>query len=238
MTFQRGQAMTEFAIAAVVLALVLLGSATLAGLQRVDRRAQLIAREVAFSGAWSGNPAPARELAARHAGDAALVDGHGRALLQADDAVGLTAAMAPPPGHAAIAGTAMLAPLRAAGGFLGADFDLTAHGYRTGRISARATTSAALPAPFSRLQLEMQSRYAILDDAWHAAGAAHVRRRAAGLVPTSTLQGWSVLWRPLAVPLSLLEPSLRDYCPGLIEPDRIPEDRLGPGRTALPRGCP
>jgi hypothetical protein len=46
------------------------------------------------------------------------------------------------------------------------------------------------------------------------------------------------MWRPLLAPLALLEPSLGDLCFGLIEPDRIPEDRLGAGRTALPRGCP
>jgi hypothetical protein len=65
-----------------------------------------------------------------------------------------------------------------------------------------------------------------------------VRQRAGGLVPTNRLQALNAVWRPLSLPLGILEPSLRKLCFGLIEPDRIPEDRLGSGRTPLPDACP
>lgn len=237
MSRERGQAMTEFAVAAAVLGLLLLGSATLAGLQRVDRQVQLMAREAAFTAAWRGERSAAA-LHARHAMQPSLVDAYGAPLVARPDQVRLDGAHVAAPGQAGIAAEALLAPLRVAGGFLGAGFDLELGGFRTGTVSARTQASARLPAPFAALALELRGRYAILDDAWHAADPAHVQRRTAGLVPTSRLQEWAMVWRPLAVPLSLLEPSLRDYCPGIIEADRVPEDRLGAGRTPLPRGCP
>ena len=71
-----------------------------------------------------------------------------------------------------------------------------------------------------------------------AYGARDVATRAGGLVPTGLLRALNAIWQPLSVPLGVVEPSLGQLCLGLIEPDRIPEDRLGPGRTPLPGGCP
>jgi hypothetical protein len=128
----------------------------------------------------------------------------------------------------------MLAPLRAAGGFLGGGFDLRNAGYRVGSINVRVAPIDSLPQPFRELDLQLDQPYALLTDGWNAAGPEHVHARAGGLVPTQRLTGVAALWRGLAAPLTLLEPSLNTLCLGLIEPDAVPEDRLerriGPAR--------
>jgi hypothetical protein len=94
-----------------------------------------------------------------------------------------------------------------------------------------------MPVPFRTLQLRFSQPYALLGNDWSASGPSHVARRAGGLVPTHVLTPLSRIWRPLSAPLSLFEPSLRDLCFGLLEPDRVPEDRLGPGPVQRPASC-
>jgi hypothetical protein len=95
-----------------------------------------------------------------------------------------------------------------------------------------------LPRPFRDLELKLHAPYALLSDAWHSADASHVRQRTAGLVPASRLAQANTIWRPLLAPLRLIEPSIVRLCPGLIEPERLPENRLGPGQSPLPGRCP
>jgi hypothetical protein len=143
-----------------------------------------------------------------------------------------------PGGIAGAATDVMLAPLRVVGGFFGSGFDLADGALLHGNVRVTIGPLAGMPAPFNELELQLQASYGLLGDAWHAGSPRHVSDRVAGLVPTNRLSALNAIWRPFSVPLGVLEPSLRQLCFGLIEPDRIPEDRLGPGTTPLPGGCP
>lgn len=237
-----GQSMTEFAAGASVMALLLLGVLTLAGYQEIDRRGVLASRQLAWQQSWRQEPADiaavARGLHQMHLADSGAHDPHGRRLLVAEEDVVIQSQAADLSGVAGVAGQAMLSPLRIASGFLGAGFDLSAEGLTQGLVESRIAPIESLPEPFASLELRLQARHGLLADAWHAGGIGHVRQRAGGLVPTNRLQALNAVWRPLSLPLGILEPSLRKLCFGLIEPDRIPEDRLGSGRTPLPDACP
>jgi hypothetical protein len=242
MRAQAGQSITEFAVGAAVFALLLLGSITIAGYQEVQRRMAIAARQSAFASAWAGARAnhtqSLREAARRHLDDPAVIDAFGRNPYVTGSAITATASLHASPGVSGTAMRAMLTPLRAAGSMMGGDFDLSADQLLQGTLTVPLARQPALPQPFGSLSLEFRQPVAIMIDAWNAAGVDHVRRRARGLVPASALTGVQALWRPLAAPLSLLEPALGELCLGLIEPDRVPEDRLGAGRSPLLAGCP
>jgi len=228
--------MTEFAVCAGVLCLLLLGTVTISGYQEAQRRTIVAARQAAFEGAWLGervsSQSLSRRLAALHFSDAALVDATGSTQTVDTSSVRLASSVVAVPGQAAIATNALLTPLRAAGGFLGGGFDLDGQGFLTGTISAQINGGNQLPVPFRDLQLRFAQRYALLTDAWNAANPPHVSRRAGGLVPGHALGSISTLWQGLLAPVSVLEPSLRQLCLGLIEPDRVPDDRLDGGPQA------
>jgi hypothetical protein len=240
---QRGQSMTEFAVGAAVLALLMLGTITLAGYQEVQRRSVAMARQAAFETAWRGSRAarvaPAAHLYNTQLDDVALEEPAGglRYVRSAND-VRLDAAQIGPPGQAGTTVTALVGGLRTVDGFLGGDFDLTQHGYLQGSVAVIVAPQAPLPAPFTDLELQFRQPYALLTDEWNSGDAQHVRRRVSGLVPTQRISDLSGPWQSLLAPLSLIEPALAELCLGLIEPDRVPEDRLGPGSTPRTRRCP
>jgi hypothetical protein len=242
MNRQRGQSMTEFAIGMVAVALLLLGSITIAGLQKVQRRMAIAARQAAFQGAWMAPAADRAALLQPATGalfdDPGLTDAVGRDPYIRPADVVVTAAMSAPPGMARTATQVLIAPLQLAGGFLGGEFDLTSNGLLSGMISVEIKPTAYRPEPFDVLTVPLHQPFVLLTDAWNAGGTAQVRSRTAGLVPTSALSRMQTLWQPLLAPLSLIEPSLSRLCLGIIEPDRVPEDRLGAGRSPLPGRCP
>jgi hypothetical protein len=239
---QAGQSMTEFAVGAAVFALLLLGSITIAGYQEVQRRMAIAARQAAFTGAWAGGNAnyaeSLRRVAQRHLDDPALVDAFGRNPYVTGSAITAAVSLHGSPRLSSAAMRAMITPLRTVGSFMGGDFDLSADKLLQGALTVPIAGQPALPQPFGSLSLEFRQPVAIMIDAWNAASVDHVRSRSRGLVPTSALTGVQAIWRPLAVPISLLEPALRELCLGLIEPDRVPEDRLSAGRSPLLVGCP
>jgi len=241
MNRQAGQSMTEFAVGLSAMALMLLGTITIAGFQEVQRRMAIAARQGAFEAAWSRNRTDRSEIL-RHAAatqleDSAVVDAMGHPYVTASQ-VAVAASVQDAPGRAGIAARALVTPLRVVGGFLGGEFDLGATGYLVGTTTVRIPGNPRLPAPFADMALEFQQPVALMTDAWNASGSAHVRDRAAGLVPGSALSRLQSLWGALIAPLSLIEPSLSRLCLGIIEAERVPEDRLGPGRTQLPGRCP
>lgn len=238
---QGGQSMAEFAAGAAVLSLLMLGAVAMAGYQEVDRRGLSAARQSAWQVALRADTDAATLRSGLHRdlySDAGMQDPSGTRLLVAEDALQLQVGRIRSEGFAGLAENAMRAPMLGAGTLLGGDFDVHDHGLRQSIIRSRIAPLARMPAPFDTLELELTSSFALLDDAWHAGGVAHVRERASGLVPMARLRALNAIWQPLSVPLRLIEPSLGELCLGLIEPDRIPEDRLGPGRAAPPRGCP
>lgn len=242
MKAQAGQSMVELAVALASLATLVLGGLSISGLQEIDRRMVMAAREVAWTESWAPGvtavPAQVRRLHAAAFSDAGARDAHGMQLLVEQEALSVTASLHQPGGVAGAGTSFLIAPLRTASGFLGESFDLSGERLVRGSISARIAPGSHRAAPFDELDLQLRAPFALLGDAWHAAGPLHVHRRAAGLVPTGQLQSLRAIWAPLSVAASLLEPSLDRLCFGLIEAERIPEDRLGPGRTPLPGACP
>jgi hypothetical protein len=220
----------------------MLGSVTLAGYQEVQRRTVVAAREVAFRNAWSagqGGQEPALQRATqRQVLEPGLIETTGGNRYVAPSGISVSTATQQAPGLAGAVTHLLLAPLRVSGGFLGGKFDVPAGGYATGAITVDLAPQPDLPLPFRDLALQFRQPFALQADAWNAAGVSHTGSRAGGLVPGTVLSGLQSMWRPLLAPLALIEPSLADLCFGLIEPDRIPEDRLGAGRTPLPTGCP
>lgn len=239
---QRGQSMTEFAVCATVMVTLLLGTVTLAGAQKAQRRATTFSRQAAFQGAWLGNRTDRNGIlglaARKQFEDPAFIDATGRTTLVQPSAARVQGSAQPTPGLAHGSAVAMLAPLQIAGGFLGSSFDLPVDGIWDGSVEVDIRPASYRPQPFDSVEIPLRQPFALMTDAWNAAGTNQVRSRASGLVPTAALTNLQSLWRPLLAPLSLVEPSLAQLCFGLIEPDRIPEDRLGSGRTALPGRCP
>lgn len=241
MIFQRGQSMTEFAISMAALALLLLGTITIAGYQEVQRRAAIAAREAAFVTAWSGSRSAvathARQVLRAHFDDPGLVNAIGHRYVS-NDGIGIAGTSRAAPARARAAAQAMIQPLQIAGGFLGGAFDLDPDGLSAGTVEVSIAGDPGLPEPFATGGLQLRQPFALLGDAWSSGSARQVRDRSAGLVPSSALSAVRTLWQPLLAPLSLLEPSLSRLCLGIIEADRVPEDRLSAGRTALPGRCP
>jgi hypothetical protein len=239
---QAGQSMAEFAAGSSVLALLLLGSLALGGFQESDRRLVLSARQAAWQQSWTPQHTDAamrgRELHRQNFADPGVMDPTGRRLLVAEDDLVVSASYQEATGAAGTAAELMVAPLRTVSGFLGSGFDLRDDGMTGGNLRAHLEPLTALPRPFDTLELELNVSHALLGDAWHAGGTRHVQQRAGGLVPSTRLAALNSIWRPLAAPLSIVEPSLGQLCLGAVEADRVPEDRLGPGRTPLPDRCP
>ncbi|MFO1504450.1 MAG: hypothetical protein U1F39_11660 [Steroidobacteraceae bacterium] len=237
----RGQSMAEFAAGVAVLGMLVLGTVSVAGLQEIQRREILAAREAAFQGEWlrsrGGGNVLREQLARHHFDDAGLTNATGTARMLQPGDVSDTSSQGSAPGRAAAAFNFLLAPLRTAGGLMRGGFDLDDSGFRTGIISAMVSGADQMPAPFRELDLRFDQPYALLGDDWSASGPAHVARRAGGLVPSHLLSPLAAIWRPLSAPLALFEPSLAELCLGLIEPDRVPEDRLGPGPQQRPASC-
>jgi hypothetical protein len=246
MIHARGQSLVEFALGLGVLVLLALGTQLLARYHDIQRQAMLAARELAMTATWiAGRDAsadPLAQLRARHLTHPGWRDPTGRAALLADDAAvqGDVQSIAAPGRTASLVDTAMR-PLRVAGGFLGTGFDLTAAGYQRANLRIVLQPLQHLPRPFNSLQLQLTEQSAVLGDAWQASGPTQVRARAAGLVPTQMLAGQAAWLQPLLLPVSLIEPALRQFCPGLIEPELLPLDRLSGATPATPqpgeRGC-
>jgi hypothetical protein len=229
---QGGQAMTEFAVGVSAFSLLAVGTLTIAGFQEAQRRAIAGARHAAFESAWrngrTATIAPAEQVFRTHFDDYGFVRQLPEERWITSSNVRIADSDQEAPGHASTAATLFLAPLRLAGGFLGGGFDLANSGYRTVMLSVDLPASRRLPDPFPRLELTLSQPMTLLSDAWNAGGSSHVLERTAGLVPTHSLAALSSLWRPVATPLALIEPGIDELCLGLIEPEDVPEDRLGP----------
>jgi hypothetical protein len=226
-----------------VLSLLLLGTLTISGYQEVDRRGLLAARETMFMGNWlAGRDDPAarlRWLHDRHLADPGVQRPGGQGQLVALSGLSASASMREPTGIAGAATSLLLAPLRVTSGFLGSGFDINGRSLHAGSIQLHLPPDGRLPSPFRDLDLRLNAPHAMLGDAWNAGEVRHVEQRTAGLVPGSRLAGISAAWRPLLAPLALLEPSLSQLCLGMLEGDRVPENRLSQGSTPLPgRRCP
>jgi len=233
-----GQALTEFAVIAGVFVLLVLGTELIARYHDIQRQALLAAREQAFSASWMAGRVSAATLQdrvrQRYFEQPGWSDPTGTVAVPADeDAVRLAVSESGAPGRAAAAVAVALQPLRAVGGFLSAGFDLTDRGFHVARVAVSLDAIPRMPAPFDTLALDFEERAAVLGDAWNASGPAHVAARSRGLVPTTLLAANTTWLRPVLAPLVLLEPALSRFCPGLLEPELVPLDRLAGGAAGL-----
>jgi hypothetical protein len=228
---QLGQSLVEFAVGAAAFLLLLLGVLTLSGYQEVQRRGSVAARQLSFESAWlspDAVPQPSTlTIFQQHFGDPGLLDAVGSAHYLAQDDLRLSRHRGALPGLAGDAAVLLLAPLELSRVFTGRGIDLTPGGYVSGEVVAHVVTQPWTPDPFRGLDITLRQPYAIVSDPWNSGSARQVHEHTSSLVPTQRLAALATIWRTMAVPLSIVEPSLGKLCLGLIEPDIVPEDRLG-----------
>jgi hypothetical protein len=229
---QRGQSLVEFAAGTSALVLLLLGVITLSGFQEAQRRGISATRQLAFEAVSRSGPVRddvnAEYAFTHHFDDEGMQDAVGRARYVEEEDVQVSQQAGRPPGLADHATTLLMAPLQVGSALMQARLDLETGGYVTGELVLRLAPHKWLPEPFRDLDLLLRQPFAILSDAWNAAGPTHVKERTTGLVPTQRLASVAGYWQNVDGPLTILEPSIDKLCLGIIEPEEIPEDRLGP----------
>ena len=235
---QRGQAMTELAVALPALVALALGWQLLFRLQDIQRQTMAAAREATQSAAWNAVPvdteAGRQRSHALHLNHAGWTDPTGATpLLEGPAQLEVAAGNERPAGLAGSTQDALLAPLRVVGGFLGAEFDLDERGVQAATVTTRLPTAASGLPPFDTMELQFQETSAWLGDAWNSGGPAHVAQRTRGLVPTGFLASQRQWLQPVLWPATFIEPALGRLCLGLVEPDRVPDDRLEPASAPL-----
>jgi hypothetical protein len=233
---QSGQALVETLVAMTVMVTLLTAMPAVLAYHDIQRTAQRAARDATWLAGWrAGDVAESSreslaDLAWRHPADALPIihSSDGLEVFESDNS---------PPGRGAAMLQFIAAPLRGTGSYLDDSFALSQQGFRRARIDVQVPPLRGAPAPFDSLGLSLRGEAALLTDAWNAADAAHVASRAGGLVPTRLLQSADAPMRALKTLLRVIEPAYEKFCPGLIEPDRVPETRLRAGVSrALPRG--
>ena len=223
--------MTEFAIVVGLFVLLLLGTVLTFRFHEIQRQAVLAARQASWSTTWLHDRVSpeivTQQVRSWHFERAGWMDPTGNeAMPSREDAVSVQLAQDAPPGSAPAAVDLALQPLRAVGGFLGGGFDLPMDRYARAVLSVSVEPVSRLPEPLGSMRLELTEHLGVLGDPWMATGPSEVASRAGGLVPTGLLAGRATWLRPVLWPLTVLEPAIGKLCLGLIEPDRVPADRL------------
>ena len=125
---------------------------------------------------------------------------------------------------------AMLSPALALG--VGT-FDLGRAAARRSRVQISLDSRILRGAGFHEPRLRLQESLYAMVDPWVSRGAEQVAARtrslsAVGLVGSATEQ-----LEPVKDAIELFEPAVRGLCPGRLDPDIVPEDRLQGGSPAL-----
>ena len=228
MKCQQGQSLVEFAIAVFVLVALSLGMQLLASYHEIQRQAMLAAREMVFSAGWRAHQPAAAEQLARvrelHFQQSGWRDPTAQvALLSGAQDVNARLTLSTPPGSAAQLLNGVIRPLQS---LSVSGFNLSTQNFAQSQVQVRLPALAHLPEPWSQLSLQLSEPAALMTDTWSAAGPDEVKQRAAAMVPSHLLSQPLRLMTPLVWAASLFEPALRQLCVGLIEPERVPEDRL------------
>lgn len=232
-----GQSSVEFALG--LSALTLLGMATLAigTWQEAQRRVLVSARQSAFQRNWTGNSGDSDKearLYRQHFSDPGLVMPLTGAVLARAGDLQERPVSQPLEGATGAAERLLLQTLESGTGGASRGFDPGGRGWAGSRVELRPRPMPFLPDPLRALELRLNGSMVLLDDSWSAAGPAQVRQRAGALVPTQALASMQAVLRPLLLPLTLIEPSLGQFCPGLLDPDGVPADRLSPSSATQP----
>ena len=125
---------------------------------------------------------------------------------------------------------ALIAPARAVGG---PPFDLQRDAARGATVTVPLRHADALPAPFGGLRLRLTERLRLLVDPWAASDPRQVAARVESLSPVGRLRELVQPLEPVRWAVSLFEPAIQRLCPGRIEPEIVPPDRLVGGRGAM-----
>lgn len=217
--------MAEFAVAVGVLVTLLLCMPVLGRYHELQVASIQSARRAAFESSWragtSGNidVGPIRSALFPDVGDAAQVNA-GR--------MGANLTTGGEPGLSGRSTRALLAPFHLARAINGG-FDLREPVLYTANLDVALSTPPELPDPFAQTPIQFSERYVLAGGDWASAGPGQVQSRARGLVPTGSLASLRPLLKLTTTMLSLLEPSLRELCLGQVDPERVPDDRLGVG---------
>lgn len=105
-------------------------------------------------------------------------------------------------------------------------------------------TSVIAPAPWSGVaelvpQHHSQQALGVLVGTGESSGREQTLSRTRGLSPAEWFSSLMSAFDPLRSAITLLEPSFENFCPGQIEPDIVPADRLPPsaGDDLRSRSC-
>lgn len=226
--------MVEFAVAAAVLALLLLGMPVITRLHSLQLAGIEAARAAAFADSWglsisgvlAAGPWRERLFADNAAQDQARLE-----------AVALRYARGAPPAIAASAATVLLAPFRPLQ-LAGGHFDLAAGVQHRAEFSAAVAWPEAAPEPFASMVLTFNEHYELQGEQWAGAGPSQVASRVSGLLVPPGTQSLRPLMGLATGALSLVEPAWRHFCPGLVDPEIVPGDRLRPFRPGAFAGNP
>jgi hypothetical protein len=221
----RGQALAEFAVAVGMLATLLVGMPVICRYHELQVATIEGARRLAFESTWheaesarEGIESIRRDLFAQ-AGDSTQVVA---SRIDASDR------QDPAPGLAGQAARALLAPFRVAA-LLQPGFDLRVPLMYRGDLLVALSRPPQLPVPFDEIPIELREHYALLGGNWASSGPGQVADRAGALVVTRALRPLHALTGLGTKLLSIVEPAFREFCPGQVDPERVPSDRLGAG---------
>jgi hypothetical protein len=140
-----------------------------------------------------------------------------------------------PPGRAGGATAQIVNVIDRAARVTGTRFDVNSNGFYTATSTAQIANLSYMPAPLNRLNIRFTESVSILGDGWNAGGPGDVARRAGALVPSRVFSVLTTDLRPVRDVLSWIEPAFDEFCPGIIDPEIVPVDRLDrPGSG--PRG--
>lgn len=79
--------------------------------------------------------------------------------------------------------------------------------------------------------LVLRERLVVLDNGWSAQNIGELERRVRAMSALNGLRTAEALLRPFRPLLQPLEPSIDSWCPGRLDVEIVPEDRLGPVET-------
>jgi hypothetical protein len=232
-----GQSSIEFAVGLSTLALLGIGTLAIGTWQEAQRQVLVAARQSAFERNWTGvgiDSERSTRLHRLHFSDPGLA-----MPLTGEGLVGAIAleerpVARPLEGATGAAEGLLLRPLEVGVAGASGGFDPGGRGWAGSRVELRPRPMPFLPDPLRTLQPRLRGSMVLLDDGWSATGPSQVRQRAGALVPTRALASLQAVVRPLLLPLTLIEPSLAQFCPGLLDPDGVPADRLSASTTSQP----
>ena len=219
----RGQAMAEFAVAVAVLVTLLLGMPVISRYHQLQIATIEGARRLAFQSSWRSKEYPhpdAQALRASLFPPGASHDQPAATSIKAGYDVGAA------PGRAGQVARVWLAPFRlvAASGF-----DLHDRALHRADVLVTVSKPAVLPDIFADAPTALAGHYVLLGDDWASFGPEQVARRAGGLLITHSILALRPLLSLGRSVLAAVEPAIDELCPGIVDPERLPADRLGAG---------